>query len=128
MAATAFNLRSSTHNDPYAVMEFECVTARTAGDIIRKEDIVGVVVNTVAVGGTVVLVYQAAKIYVPCQLVTTGNLANMVCGCKLYHDAADNNVNTIASGNRLCGIVTVGASTGDTSVEMHLMGALGIVS
>ena len=127
MAATAFNLRSSTHNDPYAVLEFTCVTARTAGDIIRKEDIVGVVVNTVAVGGTVVLVYQAAKIYVPCQLVTTGNLANMVTGCTLYHDATDNNVNTDTN-NRLCGIVTDDASLADTSVEMHLMGALGIVS
>ena len=128
LGGTDFKLRCSTNNDPYAVLEFTATVAYTAGQVVKIEDTVGVMVSAVAIGGTAVFVYQAAKIIVPCQLVTTGNLANMPAGCKVYFDAADANVNTVSSGNTLCGIVTVSAADGDETVEIHLMGALGIVS
>ena len=128
LGGTNFKLRSSTGNDPFASLEITAATAYTAGQMVKQEDIVGVVVGTVAVGAQVVIVYQASKIVVPCQLVTTANLANMVAGCKVYFDSADASVNTVASGNTLCGIVTKTAALAATTVEIHLMGALGIVS
>jgi len=128
MAKTLFKLHSSTFNDPYAVLEFTAATDYTAGDMIALEDIVGVIVNTVSSGGQAVLVYEAAWIDVPCAEVTSGNLANYAEGCKVYFDAADEEVNTDSSGNTLCGIVKVQPAVGDETVEIHLMGALGIVS
>ena len=128
MAETNFKLRSSTFNDPYAVLEFTAATTYTAGDMIKLEDTVGVIVGTVSSGSQAVLVYQAAKIIVPCAAVTSGNLADYAEGCKVYFDAADEEVNTSSSGNTLCGIVKVQPAVGDELVDIHLMGALGIVA
>ena len=128
LGGSNFKLRSSTHNDPYAELEYTTPAAVTAGQVKAVGDVVGVVVNSGLISTTAVLVYQAAKILVPCQLVTTGNLAAYAVGSKVYHDVADNNVNTVASGNTLCGIVLVAPTAGDETVLIHLMGALGIVS
>lgn len=128
LGGTAFKLRSSTNNDPYAELEYTAPAAVTAGQVKAVGDTVGVVVNTVALGATAVLVYQAAKILVPCQIVTTGNLSAYAVGSKVYHDVADNNVNTVSAGNTLCGIVVVAPVAGDETVLIHMMGALGIVS
>ncbi len=128
LGGTNFKLRSSTHNDPYAELEYTAPAAVTAGQMKAVGDVVGCIVNSVALGATAVLVYQAAKILVPCQLVTTGNLAAYAVGSKVYHDVADNNVNTVSAGNTICGIVLVAPTAGDTTVLIHLMGALGIVS
>lgn len=128
LGGTNFKLRSSTNNDPYAAFEFTAATAYTAGQMVKINDTVGVVVDTVASGSQVVIVYQAAKIVVPCAVVTSGNLADYDEGCKVYFDAADEEVNTSSSGNTLCGIVLVQPSVGDETVEIHLDGMLGIVA
>ena len=128
LGGTNFKLRSSTHNDPYASLEFEAATGYTAGDIITVEDIVGVVVGTVVTGAQVVVVYQAAKILVPCLEVTSGNLANFQVGCKMYADVANNEVTPTAGALNLCGIVLVAPAVGDETVLVHWMGALEIVS
>jgi predicted RecA/RadA family phage recombinase len=128
LGGTNFKLRSSTNNDPFAVLEFTAATGYTAGQMMKLEDTVGVVAETVTSGHQVVLVYEAAKIIVPCAVVTSGNLAEYAVGCKVYFDAADAEVNTDASGNTLCGIVLVEPAVGDEEVEIHLMGALGIVT
>lgn len=128
MSETNFKLRSSTHNDPYAVLEFTAGEAYTAGQMIKKNDTVGVIVGTVASGAQVVLVYLAAKIVVPCVVVTTGNLASFGEGCKVYFDAANAEVTPTAEGNTLCGIVTTPPSVGDETVEIHLIGTQGITS
>ncbi len=128
LGGTNFKLRSSTGNDPFASFEITAAVVYTAGQMIIYNDTVGVIAGTVAIGAQAVLVYQAAKIIVPCQIVTTGNLSAYALGSKVYHDAADENVNTVAAGNTLCGIVTVAPAIGDEEVEIHLMGALGIVA
>ena len=128
LGGTDFKLRSSTNNDPFASLEFTAGTAYTAGQMIKLEDTVGVIVETVASGAQAVLVYWAAKIIVPCAVVTSGNLAEYAVGCKVYFDAADAEVNTDASGNTLCGIVLVEPAVGDETVEIHLDGMLGIVA
>ena len=128
MAATDFKLRSSTHNDPYASLQFTAGEAYTAGQMIKLEDTVGVIPVTTADEEETVLIYWAAKIIVPCAIVTSGNSADYAVGCKVYFDAADAEVNTSSSGNTLCGIVLVAPSVGDETVEIHLDGMLGIVA
>lgn len=128
LGGTNFKLRSSTNNSPYASLEFEAATGYTAGDIITVEDITGVVVGTVVTGAQVVVVYQAAKILVPCVEVTSGNLANFQVGCKIYADVANNEVTPTAGALALCGIVLEAPSVGDEEVLVHWMGALEIVA
>ena len=128
LGGTNYNLRCSTNNDPWASFEITAAVAYTAGQMVLINDTVCVAIGTAAIGDQVVFNYQAAKIRVPCQTVTTGSLANMAAGSKLYFDAADANVNTVAAGNTLCGIVVVDAAAGDSYVVMHLMGCLGIVA
>ena len=127
MAETNFKLRSSTFNDPYASLSFTAAVAYTAGDMEQVNDVIGVIVSDAAIGDTAVLVYQAAKIVVPCATVTTGNSSELAAGCKVYYQEIQNNVSD-QSGGTLCGIVTESPSSGDTTIEIHLMGALGIVS
>lgn len=128
LGGTNFKLRSSTHNDPYASFEITAATGYTAGQMLKYEDTVCVVVGTVTTGYQVVFVYWAAKIVVPCCVITSGNLASFNEGCKVYFDAADAEVNASASGNTLCGIVTTQPAVGDEEVEIHLDGMLGIVA
>jgi len=128
LGGTNFKLRSSTGNDPYASIEFTAAVIYTAGQMVLHNDIVGVVVDTVAVGDQVVIVYQAARITVPCAIVTSGNLADYDEGSKVYFDAADAEVNTTAAGNTLCGIVVETPASGVELVDIHLMGALSIVA
>ena len=128
LGGTNFKLRCSTNNDPFASLEYTAGTDLTAGVMLQLNDIVGVIVGTVVSGAQAVLVYQAAKILVPCQLVTTGNLAAYAQGSKVYFDTADANVNTVSADNRLCGVVTKSPVSGDTEVEIHLMGALAITT
>jgi len=75
-----------------------------------------------------VFVYKAAKIVVPCVEVTSGNVANLAEGCKVYFDANNAEVTPTAGANTLCGIVNVQPSVGDEEVEIYLDGMLGIVS
>ena len=128
MAETNFKLRSSTFNDPYASLIFTACTDYDAGEIFLIEDIVGVAVHDVDSGDDGVLVYQAAKILVACVAITSGNSSDFTVGSKVYFDATDKEVNATAAGNTLCGIVVEAPSTGDETVLIHLMGALGIVA
>lgn len=130
LGGTNYKLRSSTDKDPWASLEFTACEDYTAGDIIELEDTVGIIIETVSDGSTAVLNYQAAKIVVPCVIVTSGNLAEMSVGCKIYADVGNNEVTSDADGggNHLCGIVLVTPSVGDETIEVHWMGALGIVS
>lgn len=128
LGGTNFKLRSSTHNDPYASLEFTAGTGYTAGQMIKKEDTVGVIAETVTSGYQAVLVYWAAKIVVPCVAVTSGNVGDLAEGCKVYFDANNAEVTPTAASNTLCGIVLVQPSVGDEEVEIHLDGMLGIVA
>lgn len=128
LGGTNYRLRCSTHNDPWASLEFTAEEAYTAGQIVLVEDIVGVVIGSVAINAQVVVNYQAAKIVVPCVEVTSGNLVNLQVGCKVYADIANNEVTPVAGELKLCGIVLAAPSIGDEEVKIHWMGALSIVA
>jgi len=128
LGGTNFKLRSSTCLDPYASLEFTAATDYDAGEMVKREDTVGVIVGDTDSGDQAVLVYIAAKIVVPCCEITSGNLADFAEGCKVYFDAADKEVNASPGGNTLCGIVNVQPSVGDEEVEIYLNGLLGITS
>lgn len=128
LGGTNFKLRSSTNNDPYASFEYTAETAVTAGAMGKCNDTVYVAVGTTAIGKQIVKVYQAAKIIVPCVEVTSGNLSSFDAGCKVYYDDSEKEVTPTSAGNTLCGIVLVQPSVGDETVEIHLMGCLGIVA
>jgi len=128
LGGTNYHLRCSTNNDPWASLEFTAGEAYTAGQMIRLEDTVGVIIETVADTYQAVLNYHAAKIIVPCVEITSGNLADFAVGSKVYFDVTDAEVNATAAGNYLCGIVLVTPSVGDETIEIHLIGTLGIVA
>ncbi len=128
LGGTPYKLRCSTSLDPWASLEFTAAAIYTAGEMTRIGQTVGVIIHATAIGSTAVLNYQAAKIIVPCVAITSGNLGSMSVGDKVYFDVADKEVNPDSSGNYLCGIVLVTPSIGDETIEIHLMGALGIVA
>ena len=123
MAETGFRLRSSTNEDPYAAMVFITAANFTAGDITVKGSLVGVVKETSTSGDENVLVYEAAKIIVPCVAVTSGAF---LVGAPVYFDAADKEVNESSSGNKLCGFVLEQPAVGAEEVLIHLVGYLGM--
>ena len=122
LGGTNFKLRSSTGNDPYASFKVTAAADYVDGQMLKLEDTVCVVVNTALTGVDVVMVYWASKIVVPCAVVTSGNLADYAVGSKVYFDETDEEVNTSASGNTRCGIVTKVPAAGDETVEIHLNG------
>jgi len=128
LGGTLFKLRSSTHLDPYASLEFTAGTTYTAGQMLKLNDTVIGIVGTVTSGYQAVGVYRATKIVVPCAIVTSGNLAAYAVGCKVYFVAAGAEVTTVAGSNTLCGTVNVQPSVGDEEVEIDLDGRLGITS
>ncbi len=122
MAATNFNLRSSTSLDPYASLEFTAEAVFTAGQMYQLNDTVGVIVGTIAIGAQAVLVYLAAKIIVPCAIVTSGNLADYAVGSIVYFSVAGAEVTSVAGANVQCGRVLVTPAIGDETIEIHLQG------
>jgi len=128
LGGTNYKLRSSTSLDPWASNEFTAAADYTAGEMTKIEDTVGVIINATSSGDTAVLNYQAAKIVVACVAVTSGNLADLAAFSKVYFDATNKEVTNESAGNTLCGIVLVAPSVGDETIEIHLMGALGIVA
>jgi len=125
LGGSDFKLRCSTSEDPYASFQFTAAADRTSGDLLALNDTVGVVVEDTDSGDDGVLVYQAAKIVVPCAIVTSGSYT---VGSKVYYDVGDSEVNEVAAGNTLCGIVVEAPAVGAEEVLIHLMGCLGIVA
>lgn len=122
MAETAFKLRSNIFSSLKVTTPSG---GYTAGDMVKINNTVGVIVETTDAGDDAVLVYKAEKIIVPCVAVTSGSFQK---GAKVYFDAADAEVNESSSGNTLCGIVTEDGVVGAETVEIELDGTLGIVA
>lgn len=96
-----------------------------SGQMVKVEDVVGVIVEDAAAGSYAILIYKAPRIVVPCSAAATAGYA---VGEKVYFDAADAEVNETASGNTLCGVVLVASALGDETVEIELDGTLGIAA
>jgi len=97
----------------------------TAGQMVRVEDVVGIIVAAAAAGAEAVLIYKADKVLVPCAAAATAGYA---VGEKVYFDDANDEVTEVASGTYLCGFVTEASSVGDEEVEIELDGTLEIVA
>ncbi len=128
LGGTDFHLRSSTSLDPYASVQFTAAAVYTAGQMIKHNDVVGVIIEATAISYQAVLVYRATRILVPCVEVTSGNIANFAINKKVYFDATNAEVTATALGNTLCGTVHVAPAIGDETILIDLDGRLGIVS
>lgn len=116
MSATLFKLHST---DRFASCVIVAPTAGyTAGQMLKKNELVGVIVETKTAGQNAVLVYKADKIYVPKAAEA------FAVGAKVYFDVADEEVNSSSSGNTLCGRVIEAAESGDAGVMIQLEGAV----
>jgi hypothetical protein len=125
MAATALNLRCKEWSS-FKVLAPSA--GYTAGQMLKINDTVGVIVDTAAVTVQTAFIYKAKKILVPSEAVPTGSGGSGSSGSKVYFDSTNARITFTASGNTLCGILTEDAVVGATSVEIDLDGTLGIVS
>jgi hypothetical protein len=84
-----------------------------AGEMIKVQDSIGVVVEDVAENSEFVLVYEAEKIIAP---KSTGAGISFSTGDNVYYDAAAKKVTNVSSGNTLCGKAL--GDAGDNSAEV----------
>ena len=85
----------------------------SAGEMIKLNDCIGVVVEDVEENSEFVLVYEAEKIIAP---KSTGTGISFSAGDNVYYDAAAKKVTNSATSNALCGKALEAA--GDDAVEV----------
>lgn len=113
---TALKLRTTI----FASLKLTTPTAGyTAGQMVKVEDTVGVIVETKTVGQEAVLIYKAEKIIVP-KVAGTGK--TFAAGDKVYFSSGDAAITNSADGNTLCGRCLVAAGASDTEAEIELNG------
>ena len=88
----------------------------TAGDMVKVQDTVGVISESVLATKVAVLIYACEKIVVP---KATG--ITLEAGDKVYYDGAGA-ITNVSSGNTLCGRALEAAGSSDEEVEIHLKG------
>ena len=114
MSATALKLR----NPHFKSVKVTAPSAGyTAGQMVKIEDTVGVIVETKTVGLDTALIYGCEKIVVP---KSTG--VTFTKGDKVYFNASAAKVTSTASGNTLCGRANEDAASGATEIEIDLNG------
>lgn len=114
MSATALNLRSPNFK---SVKVTAPSAGYTAGQMVKIEDTVGVIVETKTSGKDTALIYECEKIVVP---KSTG--VTFAVGDKVYFDASAAAITSVASGNTLCGRANAVGASSDTSLEISLAG------
>ncbi len=90
----------------------------SAGEMIKVNDTIGIVVEEVAENSEFVLVYEAEKVVAP---KATGTGISFAAGDNVYYTAAAKNVTNSASGNTLCGKALLAAGDNDDEVLMDLI-------
>lgn len=116
MAETVLKLRS----DQFASFQVTAPTAGyTAGQMVKVEDSVGVIVETTAKTLKAVLIYSCEKIVVP-KVAATG--VTFAAGDKVYFKSASGAVTSVASSNTLCGRALEAAAWNATTVLIDLKG------
>lgn len=91
----------------------------TAGQMVKVEDTVFIIVTTAAVGVATAAIYWAEKVVVP---KATG--VTFAVGDKVYFDASAAKITSVASGNTLCGRALVAAGSSATTAEIEFNGAV----
>lgn len=115
MAETALKVRSRD----WRSMQLTTPTAGyTAGQVVKVEDTVFVIVETKTVGQTAIGIYNVEKIVLP---KVTGSGITFAAGDKVYYDG-NGKVTNVASGNTLCGRANEAADANATEVEVTLNG------
>ena len=89
----------------------------TAGQMVKIEDTVGVIVETKTSGNNTALIYECEKIVVP---KATG--VTFAIGDKVYFDSSAAKITSVASGNTLCGRANAVGASSDTTLEISLLG------
>lgn len=107
-------------SNKWASMKVTAPTAGyVAGQMVKVEDTIGVIVEDADAGAEAVLIYECEKIVVP------KNAASSVAfsiGDKVYFDESAGAVTATSTGNTLCGRATEAAITTDDEVEIDLKG------
>lgn len=111
---TALNLRSPVFKSNKVVA---LSAGYTAGQIVKIEEVVGVITETKTVGLETAHIYECEKI-----VLAKATGVTFAIGSKVYFDATAAKVTSVASGNTLCGRANVAAASAATSVEISLMG------
>lgn len=114
--STALNLRSPNFK---SVKVTAPSAGYTAGQIVKVEDTVMVIVETAALGVVTAGIYQCEKIVL---VKATG--VTITKGDKVYFDASAAKITNVASGNTLCGRALEDAGSSVTSIEIDLEGSL----
>lgn len=115
MAETKLKLRSN-------ILASMVVTAPsggyTAGDMVKVQDTVGVIVEKALATKPAVLIYECEKVIVP-KVAGTG--ITFVAGDKVYYDGSSA-VTNVVSGGTLCGRALETADATDDEVMVDLKG------
>lgn len=97
----------------------------TAGQMVKVEDTVGIVMEAALVGVRVAILIKSPAVTAPCLVVATGQF---VAGDKVYYKSSGAELTVVSSGNTLCGIVRETGAVGDEELVIMLDGTLGIIS
>jgi hypothetical protein len=91
-----------------------------AGDMIKLNDCIGVVVEDVEANSEFVLVYEAEKIIAP---KSTGTGISFSAGDSVYYDAAAKKVTNAATNNTLCGkaLETAGDNAAEALIDLMVL-------
>lgn len=116
MAETNLKLRSPNYKSTRVTAP---TAGYTAGQMIKLNDTVMIVVTTVTVGQVSAAIYWAEKVVVP--KATGVTFAN---GGKVYFNSTTGKVTSVASGNTLCGRALAAAASADTEAEIEFNGAV----
>lgn len=116
MAYTALKLESPN----YVPVTFTAAAAYSAGDIVKLENVIGIVFEDAETGDDLVVIGQADKIVVP---KSTDSVEGVfAAGDAVYYDAGDATFNNASSGNTRVGIALEAALAADTEVLIYLNG------
>ena len=118
MAETLLKLRSSIFSSMKVIAPSG---GYTAGDMVKVQDTVGVIVKTVLITKEAALIYECEKIIVP-KTAATG--ITFAAGDKVYYDSAAGAVTNVSSGNTLCGRALEIAGATDAEALIDLKGNL----
>ena len=104
-------------------MTITALTDLSSGDLVKTEDVVGIVVADTDTGDEAQVVTYAPRVLLTCAAQATSGFE---AGEKVY--MAGGLVTETASGATLCGTCLEATSAGDTTVLCQFDGRLGIVA
>jgi len=116
MAETALKLRSPNFK---SMLVTAPSGGYTAGQMVKVQDTVGVIVEAIDATKTGSMIYNCEKIVVP---KTAGSGITFAVGDKVYFDASAGKVTNVASGNTLCGRANEAGAADDSEIEITLNG------